>query len=294
MKEFAVFVRENWYKMNNQINIPDRFRRVIVLHLVKNLLQQDIARVPLLLGIHGPSGYGKTYQCECVLNELGAKTFLISGGELESSNAGEPAQLLRNKYLQASRCLEKGESQSAVILINDIDTGLGSWGDMVQYTINRQTVFGELMHFVDYPNSVEGRETKRIPIIFTGNDFTKLYEPLVRAGRMTAFEWRPLLEEKVRIVTGIFPEISEMHCQYLVKEFEAQPIAFFSHLRSSLVDEILWQEIQNNGGAIAIIKLLSKQKRKIDLQKYIHFERLLQVGKELVKSGQLVNHLQGN
>lgn len=277
--------------MTNNIHIPDRFRRAIVLHVVKNLLKQDVARVPLLLGIHGPSGYGKTYQCESVLAEIGAKVFLISGGQLESSDAGEPAKLVRNTYLKASHCLEEGKYKAAVVLINDIDTGLGTWGDMVQYTINRQTVFGELMHLVDYPTSVEGRTTKRVPIIITGNDFTKLYEPLVRAGRMTAFEWRPQLNEKTQIVAGIFPEITFVQCQILVKEFDSQPIAFFSHLRTSLIDEELWKEIQNKGGGRKAIELISGCEHRLSIPN-IFLERLLQAGKELLQSGQLVNHLQ--
>ncbi len=229
--------------MRTKIYVSDRFRRVIYLHVVKNLVTQSIVRPPLLLGIHGPSGDGKTYQCEYILEEMGVKAFLLSGGQLESHDAGEPAKLVRSAYIAASRSIEKEECRAAIVLINDVDTGLGSWGQMVQYTVNRQTVFGELMHLVDYPQSVEGRATKRIPIIMTGNDFTKLYEPLVRAGRMTSFEWRPTFEEKAHIVSHIFPEISLTECSNLVKAFQPEPIAFFSQLRSTLLDEDLYQEI---------------------------------------------------
>lgn len=279
--------------MNNSIYVPERFKRVVSLHLVKTLMKPGISPVPLLLGIHGTPGDGKTYQCEYILRELGAKAFLISGGQLEGSEAGEPAKLLRNTYLNASCCLEKKEYKAAVVLINDIDTGLGNWGDMVQYTINRQTVFGELMHLVDYPTSVEGRTTKRIPIILTGNDFTKLYEPLVRAGRMTAFKWQPTIEEKGQIVFGIFPEISPRECEALVKKFESQPVAFFSHLRASLIDDDLWKSIQNLDGARQAIDQISKG-GKLTWQPRIQFERLLEAGQKLVQSGQLINHLRSS
>lgn len=275
--------------MKNNIYISDRFKRIISLHVVKNLMTQEELRVPLLLGVHGPSGEGKTYQCEQVLDELGAKAFLISGGQLESRDAGEPAHLVRTAYLNAGECIQKGESKVAVVLINDVDTGLGSWGDMVQYTINRQTVFGELMHLVDYPNSVEGRQTTRIPIIITGNDFTKLYEPLVRAGRMTAFEWRPTFEEKIQIVAYIFPELTSTECAALVKEFESQPVAFFSHLRMTLVDDDLWREIQKIGIRPLIARITSGYEPS--LSPLIRYDRLLHSGKELTQSGQLINHL---
>lgn len=181
---------DDWFE------IPARFRREVALHVIRNFLPQDGMQVPLLLGIHGPSGEGKTFQCERVLAEMSAKPFLIWGGQLESHKAGEPAELVRTTYLDAGRSIEKEDCKIAALIINDVDAALGDWGAMVQYTVNRQTVFGELMHLVDYPTSVEGRTTRRIPIIITGNDFTKLYGPLVRAGRMRAFEWVPTAEEK--------------------------------------------------------------------------------------------------
>jgi len=277
-------------QMNNEIYIPDRFRRVVVLHVIKNLMTQSVVRVPLLLGIHGSSGDGKTYQCEKILEELGVKSFLISGGQLESHQAGEPAQLIRTAYLNAGRCMQNRESQAAVVLINDIDTGLGSWGEMVQYTINRQTVFGELMHLVDYPTSVEGRtNTKRVPIIITGNDFTKLYEPLVRAGRMTAFAWNPSLEEKIQITSRIFPEISSQECETLVKEFQTQPLAFFPHLKATLIDDELWQQVEQKGISSLLVSI--NNGNEPNLLPSIQFDRLLQAGRNLLQSGQLVNHL---
>jgi len=283
-------------KMNHKIFIPERFKRVLELHIVKNLMKSVAGRVPLLLGIHGASGDGKTYQCEQILTEIGVQAFLISGGQLESPDSGKPAQLVRDTYLQASDCIEKGKCKAAVVLINDVDTGLGNWGDMVQYTVNTQTVFGELMHLVDYPNLVAGIPTKRIPIVITGNDFTKLYEPLVRAGRMTAFEWKPTLEEKAEIVQGIFSELSFSECQALVREFSSQPIAFFSHLKSSLIDDELWKSIQKVGVSRRSIEYITDRydAREPDLNQHFQFSDLVKAGKHLLQSGQLINHLRFN
>ncbi len=146
----------------------------------------------------------------------------------------------------------------AVLLINDIDTGLGSWGEASKFTINQISVFADLMHLVDYPNSVEGKETVRVPIIITGNDFTKLYVPLVRAGRMTAFEWVPTMEERAEIVEFIFPELTKDECTNLVEAVNQAhravehdlskqlSIAFYSHLRSTLLDEDVWAQIEDS------------------------------------------------
>jgi hypothetical protein len=284
---------------NNGFEIPARFKRVVILHVIKNFLRQENFKVPLLLGIHGPSGEGKTFQCEQVLQEINAKLFLISGGQLESDKAGQPAELIRTTYLDAGQSIEKNEAKIAVVMINDIDTGLGNWGEMVQYTINRQTVFGELMHLVDYPNFVEGRAARRVPIIITGNDFTRLYEPLVRAGRMTAFEWAPTTAEKVPIVSCIFPEINLVQCKALIKELEAVaekvlpgctlPVAVYAHLRGILSDEYIWSEIQKVGLLRTVDLINQGHQPKMDLA--VEFEQLVEAGKELIQSGQLISHL---
>jgi SpoVK/Ycf46/Vps4 family AAA+-type ATPase len=114
------------------IYIPERFWRAVVLHIAKNHMVSGRIHSPLILGIHGPSGEGKTFQCEHILQEIGVKSFLISGGQLESHEAGEPARLVRTTYLRAGQSVAKRECDMAVVLINDIDTGLGSWGEMVQ------------------------------------------------------------------------------------------------------------------------------------------------------------------
>jgi SpoVK/Ycf46/Vps4 family AAA+-type ATPase len=57
--------------MSVPIYIPERFKRVIHLHIIKNMLNRTSTNPALFLGIHGPSGDGKTYQCERVLAEMG-------------------------------------------------------------------------------------------------------------------------------------------------------------------------------------------------------------------------------
>jgi hypothetical protein len=278
--------------------VPDRFRRVLGLHLIKNLIGEAAGwRVPLILGIHGPSGEGKTFQCEQVLRELNVRSFLISGGQLESPDAGAPAQLVRSKYIDASREIERGNM--SVVLINDVDTGIGNWGDMVQYTMNRQTVLGELMHMVDYPTEIEGRKTRRVPVILTGNDFTKLYGPLVRAGRMTAFEWKPLDEERAAILS-VMLGLDVAKCITLILELRTyarstgQPqtpisIAFFSHVQSTLMDDTLWRLVSKVGPDEIIRRVQAGELPQIAPN--LSFESLLKAGKEAIRSGHFLNHL---
>jgi len=283
--------------------VPERFTKEILVHVFKNLWSSQVPSAPLILGIHGPSGWGKTFQCEHVLKSIGAKAFLISGGQLESKDAGEPARLIRHIYRTAGTAVLEKETKLAVLLINDVDTGLGNWGDNVQKTINTQTVFGELMHITDYPTVVDNKETPRIPIILTGNDFTKLYAPLVRAGRMVSFEWTPKMDEKVAIVEKIFAELTRNECEILVNTLQSHTtnnshnnelnIAFFSHLRSALYDEFIWKVIKQQGVENVLEKSKyggSAPKLNIDLTLPIALEK----GKQLVTSSKFTNHLVGD
>ena len=275
--------------MSTPVYIPERFKRVVNLHIIKNMLVRPPAREALFLGIHGPSGDGKTFQCEHVLEEMGVRAFLISGGQLEDHYAGEPAKLIRATYLNAHRHVEKGGGRMAAIVMNDVDTGIGKWDGLVQHTVNRQNVFGELMHLADYPNMVQGVPTFRIPIIMTGNDFTKLYEPLVRAGRMTAFEWVPTIQEKAKIIGPIFSGLSEETCLKLVEHFPDEPLAFFSVLHSTASDDLLYEHMRRVG--VREMMLQARQGRASLQALTVAYEELVNAGKNLVESGLLVNHL---
>ena len=163
------------------------------------------------------------------------------------------------------------------------------WGEMVQYTVNRQTVFGELMHLVDYPESVENKPTQRVPIIITGNNFTTLYEPLTRTGRMRTFEWIPTLEEKCQIVSSIYPSLSEQDISILVKHFPNHPVAFFASLKTSLLDDYLWKEVTRVGEKNIVHQIRTKQEFSYSEPIYDINNLLLEAKK--VSEERLVDHL---
>ena len=268
--------------------VPVRFRQVVTMHLLMQVTNVPTLAVPLILGIHGPPGTGKTFQCELILRELGARTYLISGGELESSEAGEPAALLRRTYLRASDEIKNGLGTHAAIVINDFDTGGGRWGDLVQYTVNSQTLFGELMHLCDYPRSVDRKDTERIPIIITGNDFSKLYRPLVRTGRMSLFSWEPTTDELTDILQPLFPDLSRLERQRLALEFPDKSISFFAHLKGLALQELLLPLLDSEEPRDLLVRL----KRDPNLVTLTYdLSCLLALGKKLDCSERLPNHI---
>lgn len=106
-------------------------------------------------------------------------------------------------------------------------------GDATQYTVNNQMVNATLMNIADSPTNVQlpgksvldqalqvcffnasskktagmvivlvyvnagvykNEEIPRVPIVCTGNDFSTLYAPLIRDGRMEKYYWNPTRE----------------------------------------------------------------------------------------------------
>ncbi|MFM7368470.1 MAG: AAA family ATPase, partial [Sphaerospermopsis kisseleviana] len=210
----------------------------------KNFLNIPGVRVPLILGIHGKKGEGKSFQCELAFEKMGIGVTLISGGELESPDAGDPARLIRLRYRETAE-LVKVRGKMCVLMINDLDAGAGRFDEGTQYTVNTQLVNATLMNIADNPTDVQlpgsydANPIRRVPIIVTGNDFSTLYAPLIRDGRMEKFYWEPNRDDKVGVVGGIFAEdgLSQREIEQLVDTFSHQSIDFFSALRSRIYDE---------------------------------------------------------
>ncbi|NEQ49366.1 MAG: AAA family ATPase [Leptolyngbya sp. SIO3F4] len=224
--------------------ISPRFLNVLAVHITKNFLDLPQVKMPLIFGIHGRKGEGKTFQCELVYKRMGVNVVHISGGELESPDAGDPARLIRLRYREAAE-LVKIRGEMAVLMINDLDAGAGRFDGMTQYTVNTQLVNNTLMNIADNPTNVQlpgsydETPLPRIPIVVTGNDFATLYAPLVRDGRMQKFYWEPDRDDRLGIVGGIFaPDgLSRSDIKTLVDTFPNQAIDFYGALRAQIYDE---------------------------------------------------------
>ncbi len=224
--------------------ISPRFLDKIAVHITKNFLDLPGVRVPLILGIHGRKGEGKSFQCELIFQKMGIEVVHMSAGELESPDAGDPARLIRLRYREAAELI-KVRGKMAVLMINDLDAGAGRFDTTTQYTVNTQLVNGTLMNIADNPTNVQlpgsydATPIHRVPILVTGNDFSTLYEPLIRDGRMEKFYWEPNREDKIGIVAGIFePDgLSRSEIEQFVDTFLDQSIDFFGALRARIYDE---------------------------------------------------------
>ena len=231
------------YSPRLHLHVPFRFESVVSKHILKNIAGGDYD-VPLILGIHGSPGEGKTRQCELTLRKMGVDWIVISGGELENQLAGRPGELIRDRYLEASKRFDRSTGKICALLINDFDTGIGIWSSqnekaVFQYTVNLQNVYATLMNIVDHPLIIDGVECNRTPIIITGNNFDVLYEPLVRDGRMVKFRWQPTDDEKSTVIHAIFEglDLPQQALQEFAMRHMNETIAFFAHVKSTLMDQ---------------------------------------------------------
>lgn len=270
--------------------ISPRFLNALAVHITKNFLDLPQVKLPLILGIHGRKGEGKTFQCELVYERMGVNVVHISGGELESPDAGDPARLIRLRYREAAD-LVKIRGEMAVLMINDLDAGAGRFDGMTQYTVNTQLVNNTLMNIADNPTNVQlpgsydETPLPRIPIVVTGNDFATLYAPLVRDGRMQKFYWEPDRDDRLGIVSGIFsPDgLSHSDVTTLVDTFPSQAIDFYGALRAQIYDEQIIDFIHRVGVENVSRNVVNTKTPPSFKKPDFHIDHLIEVGQRLVR-----------
>jgi ribulose bisphosphate carboxylase small subunit len=278
--------------------IAPSFLNKLSLHITKNFLDIPGVRVPLILGIHGRKGEGKSFQCDLVFERMGIEVTLISGGELESPDAGDPARLIRLRYRETAELI-KVRGKMCVLMINDLDAGAGRFDEGTQYTVNTQLVNATLMNIADNPTNVQlpgsydDNPLHRVPIIVTGNDFSTLYAPLIRDGRMEKFYWEPDRDDKVGIVGGIFSDdgLSERELTQFVDTFIHQSIDFFSAVRSRVYDEQILRFIHDVGIEHVSQRVVNSLEGAPKFPKpNFNLARLIEIGNQMVGEQQRVQN----
>ncbi|MEM6434104.1 MAG: ribulose bisphosphate carboxylase small subunit [Cyanobacteria bacterium P01_D01_bin.115] len=278
--------------------ISPRFLDKLAIHITKNYLQLEGVRVPLILGVHGRKGEGKTFQCELVYERMGLEVVQISGGELESPDAGDPARLIRLRYREAAE-LVRVRGVMAVLMINDLDAGAGRFDALTQYTVNTQLVNNTLMNIADHPTNVQlpgsydEQPIQRVPIVVTGNDFATLYEPLVRDGRMEKFYWQPDRDDRLGIVSGIFApdNLGSTAIAQLVDAFPHQAIDFYGALRARIYDEQVRDFIQSVGIRAVSSRVVNSDQPLHLVKPTFVLDHLLAVGQQLVDEQQRLQNM---
>jgi SpoVK/Ycf46/Vps4 family AAA+-type ATPase len=190
---------------------------------------------PLVLGIFGRPGDGKSFQARVHLRKRQVDVISINAADLESDRAGQPGKMVLARYAEAGE--RSGAGVPAVLLIDDFDTTVGEWVHNTG-TVNHQQVLAQLMHLADSPTQAADKPLRRVPVLVTGNDLTKIYPPLRRPGRMRPFIWEPTQSERHSTVAAILADVTDDDgVTKVLAACDAAPISFFSDLRTSLLAE---------------------------------------------------------
>lgn len=215
----------------SEIILLDRFFKQIHMHLVSCYC--DVPRWPVILGIFGRSGDGKSAQLSTSLERCGVEIVRLNAADLESGLAGEPGKYVARTYAAASMAIDK--QLPAALVVDDFDTTVGEW-EMNTGTVNHQQVLAELMHLADQPADKTRALPQRVPIFITGNNLLRLYPPLRRHGRMNIFAWQPEPQEVREVVTGIFADVADRSASgALASAFVTEPLSFFAQVRQELL-----------------------------------------------------------
>jgi hypothetical protein len=212
------------------IVLLDRFFKQIELHLVS--CYREVPQWPVILGIFGRSGDGKSAQLVASLQRCEVEIIRLNAADLESGLAGEPGKHLARTYATASMAIAK-EIPTALV-VDDVDTTVGEW-EMNTGTVNHQQVLAELMHIADRPVDLSRNHPKRVPVFVTGNNLARLYPPLRRPGRMRSMSWRPTPDELHQVIQGLFRGVAPpAELALLASSFQDETLAFFAEVRQAL------------------------------------------------------------
>jgi hypothetical protein len=242
--------------------IPPRFADALDQHLVFNFNGFD--EWPLVLGVFGRPGDGKSFQIRTHLARRGVTPVSINAADLESDRAGTPGKLVLDTYVDAGHRIDEGSP--AALVVDDFDTTVGEWEHSTT-TVNHQQVLAQLMHLADSPTEAAGKRLRRVPVIITGNDLSKVYPPLRRPGRLRAFPWLPTADERQEIVAGILSDVlAPTDVAGLLATLPEAPVAFFSDLLVEILATVSDGEVRSQAADLTALIRAGNRSREALMQ----------------------------
>lgn len=210
------------------------FEETVISHVLGNYM--DASPFPLFLSIHGPKGEGKTFQTLRSCAKYGINIYYVSGAELCGSYEKDSIALIQQNLNEAILNY-RTNLELSVVVIDDFHLSIASVNDGVAKTVNSQILTGWLMNISDRSKA---ERKSRIPFILLGNDFSNLYPPLTRDGRMDFYEWKPSAFDKEKMICAHFEDYIRgdenwIRFKNMIRNFPTEPISFFAELKNDLL-----------------------------------------------------------
>jgi len=246
--------------------IPSAFEAAVLKHIICTNTATSVpnAQYPLLLGIQGPYGYGKTYMVKALCKKYNILLTTLSSSDLSGEMEGDSKKNLQKEYEDMCIKIAKGQTCGA-LLIDDFHLTIAT-EDSIGKTVNSNLLASYLMNLCDNPDI----SNTRVPIILTGNNYMRIYPALVRDGRMDIFTWVPAHEDIAQMVSQIFyskfNEIEESTILMMLEEFSDMNIAFFEQVAQDLINSNLGQTLnafKENKGKWSLTELSESVKNSL-------------------------------
>lgn len=262
-KEYIIIEPNNYqYSFIKTSNV---FEHNVLTHIVSLYLPDNhYFQAPMFLAIEGRAGEGKTTQTIATCSQHGIYILYISASELSGAHEKDSINVMKKIYSAAINL--RNSEKVVAILIDDFHMGNATTDENVKRTINSNLLTGHLMNLAENNNNI------KIPIILTGNDFSKTYAPLLRSGRADKFQWNPNYEEKKEIVKTIFnrfANISEQEFNELYDKYAHNSVSDFYQLineyRKMLFAEYITKfDFIDKDAIYTISQIVKQQQHKID------------------------------
>lgn len=251
----------------NNTYIPDSFAEPVLRHIILNNILEKASNFspPLLLGIQGGYGMGKTFMVKELCKQYSIEAIQLSSSDFSGSVEAASRDRFRKTYEDA--CIQRAKSNRyIVILIDDFHLSIATEDD-VGKTVNSNLLTSAIMNICDNP----WVSNYRIPIILTGNNFSRVYGAVIRVGRMDLLSWMPNEEEKLEIVSRIFSArfegINSLEIKKLLETYPDNSIAFFAQVAEDILlcsfGSVL-NRFRNSNGIISISELRQKLRESVE------------------------------
>ena len=211
---------------NGGVYIPRDFEYTILRHVLLNNISFNEFRPSPMLLLQGKKGEGKSFMTETILKENNIVYKFISSSALAGQREGDAVQNLFLYYNSVE--MNPSAGKFTVLVIDDFHLSIAVAKGEASYTTNADNLLSALMNIADR------KEKLKAPIILIGNDFSKVYAPLVRAGRMSVYTWEPTSEDKVEILYTLLKRYgadssscNPSNVSQLVSQFNDMYISFF-------------------------------------------------------------------
>ena len=256
------------------LNVLKRFEKTVLTHVVSVYLHNNYGYLPpLFLVVEGSAGEGKTSQSIAACIQHGIDVIYVSASQLSGSHEHDAIDVMEKIYKRALD--EKKKGKKTTIIIDDFHLSNASVDNNIKKTINSSLLTGYLMNLTQY------NDGEKVPIILTGNDFSQVYAPLIRAGRADRFEWIPNYDEKKYIVENIFNDFikcTSVEFEQFFARCSKASIADFSQLKndyrktiiSSYLDKL---EIMDEDFIKNLSTYIEIKKSKIDYKLLIKYAK---------------------